>query len=88
MGVRDNVLPEFLLYFSGTGDYSVNARFPIKDMMVRSGKCEREEAIAFVNQLDAGIISEMTFDEHPFRISKWKQDDSKRTLTLYCESMN
>lgn len=84
----ETVLPEFLLFFSGSGSYTVHARFPDSHMTVRPGQCEREEAIAFVGQLDAGVISGMTFDEHPFRISKWKQDDSIRTVTLYCEAMD
>lgn len=79
------MLPEFLLFFSGNGDYSVHVRFPVKGLTIGPVKCERAEAIAFVDQLEARTIVEMTLDEHPFRIKKWKRDDSKRTVTLYCE---
>lgn len=81
---------EYLLCFSDAGDYTIKVRFPPerKDAFVRPLKASAEEIGHLLAQaLGAEPITTMTFDEHPFSITRLTLDVGTKILTIHCKEL-
>jgi len=79
-------IPEYLLLFSGEGDFVVEPRFKGGHGMVT----RRRMAAIDVNQLitpdQTGFYREMYFDDHLLHIMRYVIDPQKRIMTIWAKT--
>lgn len=75
-------LPEYLVLFSNQGTIDVQVKFKDCDGQIAPKKMRPQEIAALISDDGDGFQTRMTFDEHPFEISKYEIDPKGNKLTL------
>lgn len=74
-------VPEYLLLFSGSGEFSVEVKFK-GDGFVPPRSATVLEIARLVNPETGGFHTAMTFDEHLFEVYKYEIDPIKKKLII------
>lgn len=76
--------PEYLLLFSGKGDYEVEVKFRGFSGRIAKTKMSAEEILKLVAD-NGKFYDEMFFDERLFKIYKYQIDLKKNKFTIFAE---
>lgn len=74
-------VPEYLLLFSGSGEFSVEVKFK-GDGFVPPRSATVQEITRLVNPETGGLYTAMTFDDHLFEVYKYEIDPIKKKLII------
>ncbi|MDY0275719.1 MAG: hypothetical protein RBR42_09850 [Desulfomicrobium sp.] len=74
---------EYLLLFSNFGKIQVNVKFEDDGGFITSMKMNPIEITKLISPINGQFFSEMTFDDYPFEVYKYKINPLKKTLTIH-----
>lgn len=77
---------EYLSLFSNKGDFTTNVKFKKSPAMIAQQRFDSEEILSLIDPSTGTFFTEMTFDDHPFRIEKYEIDPVKKALTIHAVS--
>lgn len=75
--------PEYLLVFSTEGEFIVKVKFKGGFGNVADRRIDPEQIGSLIDASTGTFVTEMTFDEHPFRIQKYEIDLKKKIFTIH-----
>ncbi len=79
--------PEYLMLFSGKGEYEVNVKFKDFSGKVINTKMFPSEIVKLISRESNDFYSMMYFDEHLFEIYKYQIDPIKKKLTIFARKI-
>lgn len=75
--------PEYFSIFSTEGDFTVKVKLKTGSGTFADRRMDPEQIASLISPSTGTFVTEMTFDEHPFKIEKYEINLTTKVLTIH-----